>query len=230
MLLCKKVAVAWEGTFLDFGSLSHINREVSSRLKSQAGIELSLVGNSATGSKEFRELARNLKPAAGKDTQVTVRHQWPPNWSRPAHGALVVIQPWEFGSLPREWVKNAENVDEFWVPSNYVRQVYTSSGIPPEKVVVIPNGVDPALYRPGVEPLKLATNKSFRFLFVGGTIRRKGPDVLLQAYLQTFSAADDVCLVIKDFGSDSYYRVPDFRKGNRRRPAQAQCAGDYLFD
>jgi GT2 family glycosyltransferase/glycosyltransferase involved in cell wall biosynthesis/Tfp pilus assembly protein PilF len=197
----KKIAVAWEGTFLDFGSLSHVNREVAKCLATQNGIELNRIG----------ELAPS-KQASSKTTQVTVRHQWPPNWDRPKQGALVIIQPWEFGALPSLWVKLASNVDEFWVPSNYVRKVYTDSGIPAEKVVVIPNGVDPAQYRPGIDPLKLATNKSFRFLFVGGTIKRKGPDVLLQAYLDAFTAADDVCLVIKDFGGDSFYRGQTFEK------------------
>lgn len=51
----------------------------------------------------------------------------------------------------------------------------------------------------------LATKKKFKFLFVGGTIGRKGPDVLLEAYLNSFTTADDVCLVIKDFGGKTVY-------------------------
>ena len=35
---------------------------------------------------------------------------------------------------------------------------------------------------------------------------RKGIDTLLQAYLDEFSAKDDVCLVIKDFGANSFYQ------------------------
>ena len=44
------------------------------------------------------------------------------------------------------------------------------------------------------------------FLFVGGTIARKGIDILLDAYTSQFTADDDVCLVIKDFGTDSFYK------------------------
>lgn len=54
--------------------------------------------------------------------------------------------------------------------------------------------------------LHLPTSKSFRFLFVGGTIRRKGFDRVLNAYLSEFTEDDDVCLVIKDMGADSFYR------------------------
>jgi tetratricopeptide (TPR) repeat protein len=52
----------------------------------------------------------------------------------------------------------------------------------------------------------LRTRKSFKFLFVGGTIRRKGIDILLEAYTGAFTAQDDVCLVIKDMGTASFYR------------------------
>jgi glycosyltransferase involved in cell wall biosynthesis/tetratricopeptide (TPR) repeat protein len=219
----KPMAVAWEGTFLDFGSLSYVNRQLTKLLAVQPGIELSRVGKStligsAGACSELQELAGVLKLQSGKETQITVRHQWPPNWSRPKQGAFVVIQPWEFGALPQEWVKASAQVDEFWVPSNYVRQVYVDSGIAPGKVFVVPNGVDAEIYRMGAKPLALATQKKFRFLSVGGTIHRKGPDVLLEAYLKNFTAQDDVCLVIKDFGGQSWYGGQTFE--NQIKAAQ----------
>jgi hypothetical protein len=134
-----------------------------------------------------------------------VRHAWPPDWRRPQNGKLVVIQPWEFGSLPEQWLKDSASVDEFWVPSEYVRRVYVESGVPADKVKVVPNGVDLEKFQPQARPMKLATQKKFKFLFVGGTIFRKGPDLLLKAYLENFTAADDVCLVIKDFGGKTVY-------------------------
>ena len=154
----------------------------------------------------MKRCAKKISAVAPKNVSVTVRHQWPPDWSRPESGLLVVIQPWEYGALPKAWVEQAANVDEFWVPSPLVRHMYVDSGIAPEKVRGVPNGVDSTKFRPGVTPLKLATKKKFKFLFVGGTIFRKGPDVLLEAFSQSFSAQDDVCLVIKDFGGDSFYQ------------------------
>ena len=202
-------AIAWEGSFLDYGSLSHINRELTSRLSKT--LDLTCVGprvlsGRAAADSEMQRFARKLAAKAPAETAVTVRHQWPPNWSRPESGSLVVIQPWEYGALPKAWVDAAKNVDEFWVPSPLVRHMYLDSGIAPEKVRVVPNGVDSKKFRPGVRPLSLKTRKKFKFLFVGGTIFRKGPDILLEAYAKTFTAADDVCLVIKDFGGDSFYQ------------------------
>src|SRR5262249_33616871 len=73
-------------------------------------------------------------------------------------------------------------------------------------VQVVPHGADPEVFRPGLEPLPLPTSKRYKFLFVGGTIWRKGVDVLLEAYGRAFRASDDVCLVIKDMGGGSFYK------------------------
>lgn len=200
--------IVWEGSYLDYGSLSHINREVTSRLK---GLNLACVSpnvsaTSTAADPAIQQCAKKLVNYAPPNVAVTVRHQWPPNWSKPASGSLIIIQPWEFGSLPIAWVQASVNVDEFWVPSPIVRAMYINSGVAPEKVRVVPNGVDSKKFRPGVRPLPLATKKKFKFLFVGGTIFRKGPDILLEAFSQAFTAADDVCLVIKDFGGNSFYQ------------------------
>jgi glycosyltransferase involved in cell wall biosynthesis len=161
---------------------------------------------------ELKNLSRRVQSQPPRQADVTVRHEWPPKWDRPAAGAWVLIQPWEFGALPAEWTQRLAAVDEIWAPSDYVRRVYIESGVHPSKVKIVPNGIDPQKFRLDVESLKLATNKKFKFLFVGGTIQRKGPDILLQSYLKTFTAADDVCLVIKDFGGQSVYQGQTFAK------------------
>lgn len=211
----KSPVVAWEGSFLDFGSLSQVNRELTRALAGSDGFQLRCVNvcpsrNGATTPSPLKELARTLAKKPVDDAGITIRHAWPPNWCRPAHGKFVIIQPWEFGALPQEWVEQARHVDEFWVPSSYVQSVYVNSGVELGKVWVVPNGIDPERFHPEATPLTLSTSKSFRFLFVGGTIYRKGLDVLLQTFLEAFSAADDVCLVIKDFGGRTVYAGQTF--------------------
>ncbi|MFO1488997.1 MAG: glycosyltransferase [Verrucomicrobiota bacterium] len=207
----RRIPTAWEGSFLDFGSLSHVNRELTRSLADSENVRLQCINAPALAKdaqppKELKKLADTLAKKSSADTQVTIRHSWPPNWQRPAQGKLVVIQPWEFGSLPQSWVEQSKNVDEFWVPSHYVRKVYTESGVESAKVQVVPNGIDPERFRPDAAPRTLATDKSFKFLFVGGTIGRKGTDILLDAFLKAFTAADDVALVIKDFGGSTFYK------------------------
>ena len=214
-LLVTAVNVCWDGSFLDLGSLSHVNRELTRALSGNAQVQLTRLGKNSVpkplaGMKSILDCARQLRAQPSKPAQVTVRHAWPPSWDAPVNGAWVLIQPWEFGALPKEWVKNLARVDEVWVPSDYVRRVYVDSGVEPRKVHVVPNGIDPQVFQPDAKPMKLATKKSFKFLFVGGTILRKGPDVLLKAYLESFTAQDDVCLVIKDFGGQSVYAGQTF--------------------
>ncbi len=217
----KAVVLSWEGSFLDSGSLSHVNRELTSALlKNSAGLRLQRVPNGAPATAGWESLAKELAGDKPATPEITVRHAWPPDWRRPRSGKLVVIQPWEFGSLPVQWVQQSAEVDEFWVPSEYVRRVYVDSGVPAQKVAVVANGINPDSFHPQAAPIKLATNKKFKFLFVGGTIYRKGPDLLLKAYLEQFTAADDVCLVIKDFGGASVYAGQTFEE--KIRAAQAQ--------
>jgi tetratricopeptide (TPR) repeat protein len=205
-----KPGVFWHGSFFVHHSLALVNRELTLALldTDRFDIGISHYEQPTFGAKSdarFERLvtAMRFHPS---EVSVTVRHQWPPDFSKVRGGKLVLIQPWEFGSLPTAWVEGiADSVDEVWVPSNFVREEYLESGVPGEKVFVVPNGVNTARFHPGAEACDVPTSKGFKFLFVGGTIARKGIDVLLEAYGRAFTAADDVSLIIKDFGSDSFY-------------------------
>jgi glycosyltransferase involved in cell wall biosynthesis/predicted HAD superfamily hydrolase/Tfp pilus assembly protein PilF len=212
--------VDWVGSFLDYGSLSQVNRELTSALRALPGVTLRCVNNGAAPAKgrSFKGVEVSAQPSP--NASVTIRHGWPPDWKPVSKGSLVVIQPWEYGSLPAEWVEKSRGVHQFWVPSEYVRKVYVESGIPAAKVKVVPNGIDPARFNPQAAPFPLPTRKSFKFLFVGGTIHRKGPDVLLQAFVNAFKAQDDVCLVIKDFGGKSFYAGQTMEDAVRLAQAQ----------
>jgi glycosyltransferase involved in cell wall biosynthesis/Tfp pilus assembly protein PilF/ubiquinone/menaquinone biosynthesis C-methylase UbiE/pyruvate-formate lyase-activating enzyme/dTDP-glucose pyrophosphorylase len=206
----KTANIIWEGSQFVYHSLALVNREQSLRLIN-AGYNVSIIPYETDQFKPdknspFIKIAKHLRKKL-PSVDVHIRHQWPPNLKAPEQGHWVIIQPWEFGSLPKEWVKIfSEKVDEMWVPSNYVRKVYIDSGISSERVFVVPNGVDPEKFNPNVKAYSLKTEKKFKFLFVGGTIFRKGIDILLDVYTQIFSKEDDVCLVIKDMGGKSFYK------------------------
>ncbi len=205
-----RIAVVWDGEFAPAHSLAAVNRSVCSELIAR-GHDVALM-RSPTRTPSGSEvglppaLAHHLGRALRAD--ATVRHRWPPDFSPPAgHEAFVLIQPWEFGRLPRAWIEPIlETVDEVWAYSRAVERAYLASGIPDERVQIVPLGVDLERFRPGLDPLPLATRKRVRFLFVGGTIPRKGFDALLAGYRQAFTAADDVCLVVKEFGAGTFYR------------------------
>src|SRR5262249_13275775 len=51
------------------------------------------------------EVEAALALSAPPGTEVHVRHRWPPDFSPPASGHWVLCQPWEFGSLPKDWAR-----------------------------------------------------------------------------------------------------------------------------
>lgn len=219
-----------EGSFLDLGSLSQVNRALVQGLNQAPGVKATAVTDQPTSRgtvpPELQSWTQRVLKKSPSQTQVTLRHEWPPRWQRPEHGAWVLMQPWEFGSLPAEWVEHSTEVDEIWCYSRYVRGLYVQAGVPVHKLKVLPLGFRPEVHHPGATPTPVPTSKGFKFLFVGGTIGRKGADLLLDTYLKTFRRSDDVCLVIKDFGGKSAYQGQTL--SDRIRAAQADPAAPEI--
>lgn len=197
--------IAWEGSQLVSHSLALINRELCLQLI-DSGYEVSIVPGQETDNipadadPRFGEVVRRTRKALSGKADLTVRHHWPPNFTPPPHGHWVMIQPWEYGRLPAQWVQPMSNLlDELWVPSRHVLKTYVSSGVPADRVQVIPNGVNIDQFYPRSRDAANEQSGKFRFLFVGGSLWRKGVDVLLVAYRNAFRRRDNVVLIVKDF-------------------------------
>lgn len=219
------VPVRWEGPFLGNFSFSVINRELCTQLSADPRIALTIRPSDVPfmvdaipedRSRAFGALVERVAKPLGRAAEVHVENHVQHPFRPPSEGRWVAIQPWDYMSLPARWLDWIRGqVDEVWVPSNFVRQAYLEAGIEPERVVVIPNGVDTRTYRPGAPKVGLNSKKRFKFLFVGGPFWRKGFDVLLEAYGRAFSAKDDVTLVVKaapDFWTEAGARqLAEFR-------------------
>ena len=224
----------WEGSFFLHSSLAYVNRELTLALLESGRCDLGLVPfeSDQFGPEEdparFGALAQRMAVPLG-DPDFHLRHRWPPDLTRPAAGHFVLMQPWEFGRIPRSWLEPIDqNVDQVWAYTEYVRTCYIDSGVDADRVAVVPLGIDPERFRPGLAPLDLATDKAFRLLFVGGTLYRKGIDLLLDAYRQAFTAADDVCLVVKDMGASTFYKGQTAGERIRKLQADPDC-GEILY-
>lgn len=187
--------LVWEGDFSSTHSFARVNRELTRALE-RAGVRVTPI---EPGGKA-------ASPPASPP--LWVRHRWPPVFDPPPAGRFAVIQPWEYGSVPREWVAGLNRAGaELWVPSAFVRECFVEGGVPADRVHVVPNGVDPDRFHPGAAPAAPGIpERGFKFLFVGGTLWRKGIDLLLEAYRRAFRPTDDVVLVVKDVGAASFYR------------------------
>lgn len=217
------VNIVWEGSQFVYHSLALINREISSKLIETGLVNLTIVPYeedqfSPEGNEKYLKLAANdirVKPKAPKEIAqkpyLWIRHQWPPKSDIPQGAKWVIMQPWEFGAHRKDFMPAFEAADEIWTPSNYSRETFLNAGIPFDKVQVIPNGINPELFTPEGKKMHLPTGKKLKLLYVGGTIYRKGIDILLDSYVNTFNAADDVCLIIKDMGGKSFYKNINFK-------------------
>ena len=130
----------------------------------------------------------------------------------PRQGKWVAIRPWDFGRYPGAWAERIRSdCDQLWVPSRWSKRLAVRSGIPAQRVAVIPWGIDPTTFTPAGPRRRIQTQKRFRLLFVGAPIYRKGLDILLDAYIAAFTCRDDVCLVIKSHPEDLFYAGIDMR-------------------
>lgn len=94
---------------------------------------------------------------------------------------------------------------------------------------MIPPGVHFETYRPGHKPLKTKTKKRFRFLFRGALRPQSGVDVVLRAFLASFSRKDDVALLLHctdgDFMLD---RIREYAASTETRVPEVEFYSDKL--
>jgi glycosyltransferase involved in cell wall biosynthesis len=124
----------------------------------------------------------------------------------------IAVRTSDFGPHPSQWVAQINGrYQQLWVHSEWTRKNALSGGVEPHRVRVMPHGIDTTVFTPKGTHYNLPTDKSFRFLFVGGAAIRKGIDILLKAYAQAFGPDDDVSLIIKDSSANVFYKDNQYR-------------------
>ncbi len=113
----------------------------------------------------------------------------------------------EVDGFPREWVRQANRMDEVWVPSEFNRQGFLSSGLR-RPVHVMPLGVDTQYFHPGVTAFPNPAGE-FVFLALFEWGERKEPGLLLRAFNDEFSAREPVRLVCKVINRDPGLRLKE---------------------
>jgi glycosyltransferase involved in cell wall biosynthesis len=122
----------------------------------------------------------------------------PPYWdifsgSRTNFNGFLVFQG---DRLPDYWVDiiNKDYVKRILVPSTHVESL--AKKVTTKEIVIIPHGYNPKIFYPA--PIK---HDTFTYGFVGGWSQgktdRKGFDILLETFCDTFTNNDNVCLRAK---------------------------------
>jgi glycosyltransferase involved in cell wall biosynthesis len=125
----------------------------------------------------------------------TYRHG---NYKQKKHQYSIVRTMLEVSRIPQNWVCRFNKMDEVWVPNRFNHHTFKTSGVKEEKIFIIPSPIDFSL-EDDQTIFKLKSKKKYIFLslFKYEYRDRKGLDILLKAYTETFNKNSDVCLVLK---------------------------------
>src|SRR5262249_35349470 len=105
----------------------------------------------------------------------------------PGASLNVIRTTFETDRIPPAWHVHLEQFDEVWVFSQFNRRAFIRSGVPPERIRVVPSFLDTELFCPDGPKLELPKECDERFVFLSvfDWLLRKGWDVLLRAYATT---------------------------------------------
>jgi glycosyltransferase involved in cell wall biosynthesis len=180
--------------FLDIGRCSHFNTFTD---KDSAMLK-SLQTSFSASPPEWTE-------------SIVIHHKLPGQAIPPALSSshyLIGRMMTEGSVMSKKEVHQARVLDEIWVPSAFHASVFAVH-LPHHKIHVMPEAVDVQFYSDSLSHLQsekvgpqsstLVPNGTFRFLSVFKYEKRKGLDILLSSYWQTFQKDDPVKLVIRAY-------------------------------
>ena len=115
----------------------------------------------------------------------------------------------ETDGLPAEWVAKCNQMDEIWVHTDFNMETFRDAGVT-ARFFKVPRGIDTEIFHPGYEPLPIPGARGTIFLSIFEWIYRKGWDVLLRAWANAFTSADDASLVLRTYPINAT-DIPDLK-------------------
>ncbi|HEX8013252.1 MAG TPA: glycosyltransferase family 4 protein [Casimicrobiaceae bacterium] len=169
---------------------------------------------------EERTLAEIRAPEASlfPEATFTLRPERP-DFSAPRSGRRFAFATAEYRVLTAEnagGLRSAAEVPDsvdVVTPSRWTALAFERFGFPPERVHVVPHGIDPALFRPDAASRQatreaIGAGDAFVFASVGAMTWNKGLDILLAAFARVAETEPDVRLLLK--GADALYPSREF--------------------
>ncbi len=204
----ERIEYQFEGPFDSSYSLAILNRYSALAFEESYPNQVSLFSTEGGGdyipNREFLKANPKIEKIYNKsqkalNAKVVFRNLYPPRVSG-MRGDFNILNSygWEESSFPRKYVEQFnQNLDGITVMSNYVKSVLINNGVT-VPIEVVGLGANHIL-KVTPKPIELNTTKKFKFLHISSCFPRKGVDILLEAYTQTFTKEDSVTLIIKTF-------------------------------
>ena len=152
---------------------------------------------SVVGAAELERLA-DLASRELPVVDASVQHGIASGFDPYARGRLRVGRSmFETAAPPAEWMARLSQMDQLWVPSAHNRDALVAAGIAPERIVLVPSPLELDRLDPATPAREIPGAHGTVFLAVFEWTRRKGWDVLLDAWSRAFGPDDDVTLIVK---------------------------------
>ena len=128
---------------------------------------------------------------------VSINLDYPEEMLHFAGSTRIGYTVFETNKLSDMALNQLRQLNQIWVPTHWAKSILLANGLSEEKLKVIPEGVDCAVFGQHVEPYpEIQALEGYRFLSVGKWEERKGIRELLSAFDKAFSSLDRVFLFL----------------------------------
>lgn len=112
-------------------------------------------------------------------------------------GPKIAYNVWESTLQPHGFFRRLLEYDEIWVPSQWQKECTIAQGADPDRVKVVPEGVDVETFYPeDVTKLSDYEDNRFKFILFGRWDYRKSTKEIIQTFLSTFNCNEPVDLIV----------------------------------
>lgn len=168
----------------------------------------------------------------------TIPYQYPRRFF-PESKCRVAIWNQEASVMAPGWEYYIRAIDYLLPSSQYAYDIFAKNGVPKDKMIVVPHGVDLNIFNPNIPPFELKTKKKVKFLHNAIPHHRKLHERVIKGYIEAFNGDDDVCLVLKTKfltpDKDKPFEV-DVKKilmremSNKKNPPEIEVINDRFIE
>lgn len=109
----------------------------------------------------------------------------------------IAYNVWESTLQPDSFFEQLKLYDEMWVPSEWQKEVTIKQGFDPNRIKVVPEGVDDSTFFPEeIDSWGLYSDGRFKFILFGRWDYRKSIKEIIQTFLKTFDKNEPVDLIV----------------------------------
>jgi autotransporter strand-loop-strand O-heptosyltransferase len=112
------------------------------------------------------------------------------------NGPKIAYNVWESTLQPPHYFNKLKEFDEMWVPSKWQRDMTIAQGYDPNKIKVVPEGVDVTKFFPEETSHELTSDGRFKFFLAGRWDYRKSIKEIIEIFLKTFDKDEPVDLIV----------------------------------